>query len=252
MSAIRLRTLPLLLFLSSILLTACTAGGPPASHRPPAPVAKKVPVVVVGTCGMITVPGGSFLMGCNLASDPMCEWDEWPAHPVDVPAFRIDRLEVSQADYTACMVAGACVGPYHGPTPWEGNACVASFDPAARPGDPVTCVSWKQAATFCAWAGKRLPTEAEWEKAAAGDDGRSYGVQDMEGGTWNWVATWYAAEAYRHPELPLTGPASGEFRVVRGCEFNATHGSDHDFRVTNRFSLAPEHVSSRLGFRCAK
>ena len=70
----------------------------------------------------------------------------------------------------------------------------------------------------------------------------------MAGGAWEWTATWYEAAAYKD----LRGdPAVGEFRVVRGCEFNARNGSHSDWRVANRFSLAPEHVSQRLGFRCA-
>ena len=256
----------------------------PSAKGAPAPVPPMNLAMIRDTAGTIVVPEGAFTMGCDAATDAMCEPDERPAHSIALPAYRIDATEVTQAAYRACIDAGACTAPYHGPTPWEGDACVHRFDAAEHPRRAVTCVSWAQATGFCAWAGKRLPSESEWEKAARGADhrtfpwgddppscerasiagctdedvarhplGRSpYGAYDMAGGVWEWTADWYAASAYSDVRSDAGGPASGEFRAVRGCEFNASHGGSRDYRAANRFALAPAHVSVRLGFRCAR
>ena len=240
--------------------------------------------MTTGTTSMLAVSAGPFIAGCDSATDPMCEPDETPAHSITLPAFRIDATEVTQAEYRDCIEARACSAPYHGPTPWEGEACVHAWDPEARPARAVTCVSWAQASAFCAWAGKRLPTETEWEKAARGTDGRvfpwgsaaadctrvsmegclgdvaqhssgrsPYGAWDMAGGAWEWTASWYSAALWKDVKNEARGgPEHGEFRVVRGCELNALHASARDVRAANRFSLAPEHAAVRLGFRCAK
>jgi formylglycine-generating enzyme required for sulfatase activity len=117
---------------------------------------------------MVEVEAGPFLMGCTDGGSWLfgCADDELPVQSLDLPAFEIDRTEVSQKQYAACVDAGVC----RRPPPAE--AC--GWDPEARGASPVVCVSWFDARDFCAFTGKRLPTEAEWEKAARGTDGRKF------------------------------------------------------------------------------
>lgn len=176
-----------------------------------------------GVDARVAVPAGAFVMGADRGG----EEDERPRHALTLPAFRIDRTEVTRARYLACVAAGACTPPR---------------DLGARfrdPAQPVAGVSWPQARAYCAWAGARLPTEREWEKAARGTDGRTYpwgedaptsaravfdrghgagpdhvgqrplgaspfGALDMAGNLWEWTDAAYDPYAYRHPEAAPT------------------------------------------------
>jgi formylglycine-generating enzyme required for sulfatase activity len=116
--------------------------------------------------GMVKVSGGEFWMGCNDRLDADCKADEKPGRRARVAAFWLDRTEVTVAAYGACVTAGKCAEPRTGGT--------CTWQQEGRDGHPVTCVNREQARAFCAWAGKRLPTEVEWEKAARGSDGRLF------------------------------------------------------------------------------
>ena len=116
---------------------------------------------------MVLVPEGNFIMGCNYNEpDLPCMPSTYPAHTVFLDAFMIDKNMVTYERYNQCIDAGACTDVFAGAgcnagMPWNSN-------------HPVNCVDYYQAKTFCEWEGKRLPTEAEWEKAARGTDGRIF------------------------------------------------------------------------------
>jgi serine/threonine-protein kinase len=114
---------------------------------------------------MVYVPEGTFTMGRNVGDD-----DERPQHEVHLDAFWIDRTEVTNARYKRCVDDGVCTLPLglssYTRDSYYGNPTFDDY--------PVTHISWPQADAYCRWAGKRLPTEAEWEKAARGTDGRTY------------------------------------------------------------------------------
>jgi len=119
----------------------------------------------------VAVPGGPFMMGCSETVDPTCEdqdcpeitcqEDEYPYREVTVPDFEIDQCEVSVASYTACVDAKACTEP----STYSANC---NWGIQGREQHPINCLDWDQATAYCAWDGKRLCTESEWEKAARG------------------------------------------------------------------------------------
>jgi formylglycine-generating enzyme required for sulfatase activity len=215
---------------------------------------------------MQAVPAGEFLMG---STDPEADADEGPAARIRVEAFWIDRVEVTNARYTACVEAGACTVPV-GP----------SFRDATRADHPVSLVSWAQATTYCRWVGKRLPSEAEWEKAARGVDARRfpwgasyeagranagytagtepvgrqpagaspYGVLDMAGNVWEWTSSLYRPYPY-DPSDGREEPLARGARVNRGGSWY--YGPAYQ-RTTQRATA--DHIYRRiadLGFRCA-
>ena len=225
---------------------------------------------------MVTIAAGAFMMGCNQTFDSECETDELPYHEVAVPTFRIDRTEVTAEAYQTCIASGVCSPPatIDATCPW---------DPATRGAFPVTCVEHAQAVTYCASLGKRLPTEAEWERAARGLDGRIYpwgnqlpdctlalssecgaepapvgslpagatatGVLDMAGNIAEWVADWYDAAYYAtFPNDNPLGPDSGTGRSLRGGAFFFDRSK---LRTSNRGAQDPVEERFSVGFRCA-
>jgi formylglycine-generating enzyme required for sulfatase activity len=221
---------------------------------------------------MIDIPAGSFLMGCDPASGEACEDDERPIHAVSLGAYQLDRTEVTQAAWSACVQDGSCPVP----------SC--NWDPVTLATHPVTCVTWTEARAYCQFVGKRLPTEAEWEKAARGPDGRTYpwgnepptcaranyfgcagatqpvgihpagaspyGLLDMSGNASEFVADFYGANYYAgSPSTDPTGPANGTNRVRRG---GAHTGGLTSLPTFERTSVSPTRALPQGGLRCAK
>jgi formylglycine-generating enzyme required for sulfatase activity len=175
---------------------------------------------------MLVVSGGEFTMGADAGGEP----DERPAHRVTLAAFFLDRLETTNAEYLECVAAGRC-------KPWRNDVAQGMhLGPESRfrgPRQPVVGVSWHDAVGYCTFRDKRLPTEAEWERAARGDDDRRfpwgndapdkrrhgcfsgcakgdtmdvgsyadapgpYGHLDLAGNVWEWTASLYDPDAYR-------------------------------------------------------
>ncbi len=227
----------------------------------------------------VFVPAGEFSMG-SADTDKEATFFEKPAHAVAVDAFWADRTEVTNAQYAQCVAAGSCIRPI-------------SFQSATRPSYygnptfdnyPVLYVSWVNARSYCEWAGRRLPTEAEWEKAARGTDGRIYpwgdtppsasranfnsnrgdttpagnfadnasfyGALDMAGNVWEWVSDWYAGHYYdSSPDANPQGPDTGSLRVLRGGAWDSTL---KDVRSAARFQLGPTKRQNFIGFRCVQ
>lgn len=217
--------------------------------------------------------------------------NEFPQHGVYLDAYGMDQTEVTDGMYQLCVADGNCDLPAD--TKYYNNASYADH--------PVAYVTWYQAEDYCTWAGRRLPTEAEWEKAARGEDGRiypwgnefdchkgnfddettlddyvvpggagcdgfdqtapvgsfingvsTYGLLDMAGNVYEWVMDWYQDNYYANsPSDNPQGPASGEYRVLRGGSwFNL--GYSGYLRSAFRIRYNSDFRSFLLGFRCAR
>ena len=213
---------------------------------------------------MVYVPAGEFLMG---SEDADADSDEDPEHTVYLDAYWIYKHEVMNAQYRQCIEDGVCSGDLSG---YPENDY------------PAVYIDWYDASAYCEWAGGRLPTEAEWEKAARGTDGQTYpwgeadpncslaqyggcsleivpvgsflagaspyGALDMAGNVWEWVADWYDTDYYQNsPSQNPTGPASGTIRVRRGGSW-VSHV--RFLRASGRSGRSPDNWNSNSGFRC--
>lgn len=215
---------------------------------------------------MVAIPAGSFMMG---SPDGEGEGDEHPQHRVSVAGFSMDVTEVTVAAYAKCVSAGACGG--------AGTAGVSAFCNYGRSdkdNHPINCVNWDQATAYCAWAGKRLPTEEEWEYAARGTDGRTFpwgssapggnlcwnrgtskagtcavgtyapgafGLKDMAGNVWEWTSSRYSED--------YSKDRTSSAHVLRGGDW--FNGFGAFVRSAYRLRLAPP-AGDVLGFRCAR
>jgi len=262
------------------ILTATTAPLPTKASTATSSV--PLPEITDGKgIAMVLIPAGRFSMG---GSDLNAEPDEKPVHPINLDAYYIDKFEVTNAAYIACVEdGGACKPPIQ-----KDSFTRSSYYGVKEYNDyPVVYVDWDMARNYCEWRGARLPTEAQWEKAARGsDDQRSYpweagrtdcqkanyngpngcyggttkvgsyaagkspyGVYDMAGNVWEWVADWYSERYYQTSfESNPLGPDSGQSRVLRGGSWTR---QEFDIRVSNRNKFAPTYYNFDIGFRCA-
>jgi formylglycine-generating enzyme required for sulfatase activity len=220
---------------------------------------------------MVQVPAGTFIMGRDAATE-----DEAPQRNVYLDTFWIDRNEATNADFQAFCDSTRRLLPNN--PMWDDNYFLEN------PDKPVLNITWRQARDYCEWQGKRLPTEAQWEKAARGTEGllypwgneysaeranitgndahrrtapvgafplgaSPYGVNDMAGNVWEWCLDWYGEFYYKN--APLKNPPGPEeksaWRVVRGGAFSSP---PDDVMTTNRSKNKPDQPLHHIGCRC--
>jgi formylglycine-generating enzyme required for sulfatase activity len=219
----------------------------------------------------VYIPEGEFEMGSDDGDE-----DESPVHTVYIDAYWIDRYEVTNEQYALCVQSGECDLPN-----------CPNYGDKKYKDHPVVCVDWLNAKKYCTWAGGRLPTEAEWEKAARGReegkmypwgnedpvctfdakngaqfdecDGRTvsvgsfgsngYGLFDMAGNVWEWVHDWYDSSHYaKSPGKNPKGPAGITYRILRGGSWFSDQSV---LRVSYRLNIEPDNTFNFIGFRCA-
>jgi formylglycine-generating enzyme required for sulfatase activity len=222
--------------------------------------------------GMVLIPAGTYYMGSN-DHQRIAQ----PKHPVTLHSFYMDVHEVTNEEYQQfCMATG-----HNFPEFWGMAIYKSGLD---YPEHPVVGVSQLSASEYAEWAGKRLPTEAEWEYAAGGGvedisytygekadpsqarfndphaekgpvktgsySPNSFGLFDMSGNAWEWVADWFSEEYYKEsPEENPPGPSQGTFRVFRGGGWHSGAGC---VTVHRRNALPSNWVDIAGGFRCVK
>jgi len=248
------------------------AGTPQAANAATVPLIEKDPVE------MVTIPAGPFIRGSAPGEGRL---DEQPRRKIYLNAFAIDKYEVSNAHYMKFLEETLHKPPMNvfGERPFNQEEEIAEL--------PVVQVTWHDAVDYCFWAGKRLPTEAEWEKAARGNDGRlypwgdeapdaqkanfdkewegketlvevtalpqgqsSFGLFNLSGNVREWVQDWYDAEFYSSsPDKNPKGPEDGILKVLRGGSWRSF---DTDLRTTSRGKGGFALKTHGIGFRCAR
>jgi sulfatase modifying factor 1 len=272
------------LFLTVLVLTAMPVVGILKGTRPPqtdesTDVRDEALIQSPGTVSpraddMVPIPAGPFLRGTTAGG-----YDELPERLIYLDAYAIDRYEVTNHQYQAFVVA---TGHRKAAPP---SRYAKNLTAMRGVNQPAVYVSWNDAEAYCRWKGKRLPTEAEWEKAMRGKDGRlwpwgndqdglsanwasvkdgfeftapvgsftrdvsAYGVADGAGNVMEWVADWYAEDAYRDTaDRNPFGPQHGIYKVLRGGGYTST---GRDVRITSRSRMVPDFRDETIGFRCA-
>jgi len=291
----------IILFMAAALLVSCSSAAPaapptdlpadtpvqePAATATPEPTATTAPTATPlpgdtqtrPTDGMVMVyvPAASYTMGSETGNG-----NELPLHTVNLDSFWIDQTEVTNAMYTQCVADGACELP----SEYLMDRIHSYYSDPPADDYPVVNMDWYRAEAYCNWAGARLPTEAEWELAARGTDGRiypwgneaptdnltntfrhvgdlqpvgsypdaasPYGALDMAGNAWEWVNDWFGSSYYSEsPADNPQGPASGDYRVARGGSWFVIEDL---LRSTARLAgfTSPEYYYIDSGFRCA-
>lgn len=220
---------------------------------------------------MVLIPAGDFVMGKNSSSPT--DWQ--PEHKVSLDAFYLDKYEVTNKQYYEfCTKTKTPLPEFWGASQFK---CSLEY-----PDHPVIGVSFSDAIRYAQWAGKRLPTEAEWEYAARGGLPNSnfpwgnqidsilvnygkkykttlkvgsfkpngYGICDMGGNVWEWTSDNYGDDFYsKSPSQNPTGPATGRFKVIRGGSW---HSGAMCVQTYYRNGLSPSWIDFAVGFRCAK
>ncbi len=254
----------------------------PRNTLTPTPAALTAEITDAKGVVMRLVPAGSFIMGSN---DGMP--DEKPPHTVSLPAFYMDRYEVTNALYKVCVDAGMCQIPANTSDGVHSGA-YGTYNNRQFDNNPVIWVDWNRANAYCQWRGARLPTEAEWEKAARSTDGRiypwgegidsalanyggnapdkyagvfgktvavgsypggvsPYGIEDMAGNVWEWVADWY--DVYPGGDASVNEAFGKQtYRVLRGGGWSDDPSL---LRATFRGGNTPDTAVNYIGFRCA-
>jgi serine/threonine protein kinase len=225
---------------------------------------------VAPPAGMVMIPAGEFLMGRDDADDKA----ETPQHKRTLPAFFIDKNEVTNEQYLEFVKAKN----YPPPSQWKDGTF-----PAGQGDFPVVNVSWNDARAYAEWAGKRLPSEVEWEYASRGTDGRlfpwgsevradaavskeiglktpqpvgsmpagvsPFGVFDMYGNVWEWCENTFVP--YPNSTYQIADSDKG-LKMLRGGSYESEQSGKAQTTLTTRSAQAPTYKDPRLGFRCAK
>lgn len=268
-----------LLLVVTLTLTGAGGEGPRVFRTPQPPTSARQGDVWISPrdgAPMVFVPAGEFLMGSN---DPHSRPDERPAHRVYLDAFWIDKYEVTNERFARFVRATGYVTR-------DEQSDWMSWRTFFEPGQenyPVRWINFPDAAAYARWAGKQLPTEAQWEKAARGTDGRPYpwgtkwdgsrlnladcfcvvtkvgtypagrspyGVHDLLGNVREWCRDWYDPHYYKNsPRRNPAGPPSGRSKVCRGGSWDMRDGSI-GYRASARQAVRPYGGDDLTGFRC--
>jgi eukaryotic-like serine/threonine-protein kinase len=274
-----LRPIFQLTFVILFMLTACAKA---AATATPMPTTIPAPTLGIGSTMigkdnaiLVYVPEGEFTMGSDGSFNSIAD----PEHQVNLDAFWIDQTEVTNAMYAKCVADGSCKEPLFP----SSNTHMSYYNNSEFDNYPVLYVDWNRAKIYCSWAERRLPTEAEWEKAARGEDGRTYpwgeedyscdkanydsrcvgdtspvgsyesgkspyGAYDMAGNVSEWVSSLYKPYPYEVNDgrENLSDPG---LRVLRGSSW---YFKDTKPPSSGRLMVGPSSTNhSYVGFRCA-